>query len=166
MFRFLLGISIFCQCIILSFNTFAITPTFKVVQEIKFGNLILSTGSCRMSPADGRVSSFQGAFLCELPGEVQLGKYTIIANRDTQVQVKMLPNLDNGDGYTFNVWVGLVSDVAQAVILDNTEFVEINSGDSGIININVGGTLSVYSMLPAGQTFNFTYFPAIEWNEL
>jgi hypothetical protein len=166
MFRFLLSISIFCLCIILSLNTFAITPTFNVVQEIKFGSLILSTGSCRMIPSTGALISFQGMFLCDLPSESQVGKYTIIANPNKQVQVKMLPNLDNDDGYEFNARVNMVSDSEQKVIFNTTDFVEINSGDSGMINIDVGGDLTVYSLLPSGQTFNFTYEPAIEWNEL
>lgn len=166
MFRFLLGISIFCQCVVASFNTFAITPSFNVVQEIDFGNLILMTGSCRMVPSSGILIAFQGTFLCELPGDSQVGKYTIIANPNRQVQVKMLPNLDNGDGYMFNARVNMVSDSEQKVIFDTAAFVEINSGASGIINIDVGGDLTVYSILPSGQTFNFTYDPAIEWNEL
>jgi hypothetical protein len=149
-----------------SFNAFAITPSINLVQKINFGNLILSTGSCRMFPDNGVLTSFQGTFLCELPGDSRVGKYTIIANPNRQVQVKVLPNLDNGDGYSFNPRVNLLSDVGQKVIVNNTEFVEINSGISGIINIDIGGDLTVYSLLPAGQTFNFIYDPGIEWNEL
>jgi hypothetical protein len=149
-----------------SLNVFAITPTINLVQTINFGNLILSTGSCRMFPDNGVLTNFQGTFLCGLPGDSQVGKYTIIANPNRQVQVKVLPNLDNGDGYNFNPRVNLLSDIGQKVIVNNTEFVEINSGISGIININIGGDLTVYSLLPAGQTFNFIYDPGIEWNEL
>jgi hypothetical protein len=166
MFKRSLCFTLLCHFAMISFNVLAITPTFNFVQEINFGNLILSTGSCRMIPSSGTLISFQGTFLCDLPGDAQVGKYTIIANPNKQVQVKILPNLDNGDGYMFNARVNMVSDVSQKVIVDNTEFVEINSGSSGIINITVGGDLVVYALLPAGQTFNFVYDPAIEWNEL
>lgn len=167
MWKYYLQISIFLKFVILSFNVFAITPTFNLVQEINFGPLTLSTGSCRMLPSDGRIIAFEGSFLCDLPSNnTQVGKYTIIANPNKQVQVRFSRILDDGNGYRFNPRMNLVSDSNQTVIFNTTEFVQINSGDSGIININVGGDLTVYELIPPGQTINFVFENAIQWDEL
>lgn len=144
----------------------AITPTFNVMQDINFGNVTLTTGNCRMSAVSGALGPESGTFLCDLPGESQLGKYVIMANPDKIVQIKIKPNLDNNNGYMFNPKAVLKSDVQQKVIENNTEFVEINSGTSGMINITLGGVLTIYELLPAGTTFNFSYDDAIEWDEL
>ncbi len=144
----------------------AITPTFSVNQEINFGSVILTTGSCSMIPTTGALTYYQGMFICEFPKGAQNGSYTITANPNKIVQIKMKPNLDNGNGYMFNPKASVFSDVQQKVIYNNNDFVEINSGDSGIINIYLGGDLTVYNNIPSGQTINFTFDEAIEWNEL
>jgi hypothetical protein len=167
MFRLASLITIYCLSVTVSFNTWAITPTFNIVQEINFGPLTLATGSCRMLPLDGRIIAFEGTFLCDLPSDVrQKGKYTIIANPNKQVQFRFSRILDDGDGYSFNPRVNLISDSNQTVLFDTTEFVQINSGDSGIINIDIGGDLKVTELIPPGQTINFTFENAIQWNEL
>ncbi|WP_158968169.1 hypothetical protein [Paraglaciecola sp. L3A3] len=167
MCKYIFGISFYLNLTLMSFNVLAITPTFNLVQEINFGKLTLSTGSCRMLPADGRIIAFEGTFLCDLPSEGrQVGKYTIIANPNKQVQVRFKRILDDDNGYRFNPRMHLISDVSQKVIFDTTEYVQINSGDSGIINIDVGGDLTVYELIPPGQTINFVFDDAIAWNEL
>ncbi|MEP1449117.1 MAG: hypothetical protein ABJK37_23640 [Paraglaciecola sp.] len=166
MFRILLKISLLCQLAVLSMNSLALTPTFNVVQEIDFGRLTLGTGSCRMSPIDGSIVSFQGPFLCSLSGDVQPAKYVIVANPNHRLQVKVIPSLDNGDGFMFNPRVNMTNDVTSILIVDNTEFVEIDTGTSGIVHLDMGGDLTVYGSISSGQTFNFTYEAAIEWSEL
>ena len=147
-------------------SAFAITPTFHVNQEMDFGTLILSTGSCLMIATTGALTAFQGNFLCTLPDGSHNGNYTIIANPNKTVQVRILPSLDHGDGIVFNVRAFMSSDSESKGIVNKTDFVEIDSGASGIINIEVGGELFINSVFPAGQTKTFTFDGGIEWDEL
>lgn len=147
-------------------NALAITPTFFVNQEINFGILSLSPGSCLMIATSGAITTWQGDLICILPAGVQNGLYTITANPNKTVQIKVLPNLDNGNGITFNPRVYITSDSEAKGIINNSDFVEVNSGVSGVITIYLGGELSVSTMQISGQTINFNFEDAIEWNEL
>ncbi|MDN4503228.1 hypothetical protein QX776_12510 [Alteromonadaceae bacterium BrNp21-10] len=152
--------------LLFSHNALSLTPTFHMGQEINFGSIVLSTGSCSMIPTTGALTSHVGQFICEFQAGSQYGSYTITANPNKIIQVKMTPDLDNGSGYIFNPRASMFSDVASKVVHNNTDFVEINSGSSGIVNIYLGGELTVYSLPSAGQTINFSFDAAIEWNEI
>lgn len=166
MFKYL-TVLVFCiSSLFLHRTALAITPTFHVNQEINFGTITLSTGSCLMIATTGALTAFQGNFLCTLPDGSRKGNYTIIANPNKTVQVKITPNLDHGDGIIFNARAYMTSDSDAKGIINKTDFVEINSGTSGIINIDLGGELIINTVFPAGQTINFNFDGAIEWNEL
>lgn len=147
-------------------NASAITPTFFVNQEIHFGILSLSPGSCLMIATSGAITSWQGDLICILPGGSQNGLYTITANPNKTVQIKIPPNLDDGNGLTFNPRAYITSDSDAKGLVNNSEFIEIDSGASGVITIYLGGELSISTMQVSGQTINFNFDAAIEWNEL
>jgi hypothetical protein len=166
MFQLLSGIRASLILSTLSVSCWAITPSFNVNQEIDFGTVMPATGSCLMFPETGQLAPFQGNFVCTLPDGSQNGVYTIIANPNKQVQVKFLPSLDNGEGFVFNPRVSLVSDSDRKYIVNNIGFVNIDSGSSGIINLYLGGELTINSILPTNQTIQFNFADAIEWDEL
>ncbi len=147
-------------------SALALTPTLFVNQEIHFGALTPVIGSCLMIATTGALTSFTGQFLCISPDGSHNGNYTITANPNKIVQIKILPNLDNGNGVVFNARAYATSDNDAKGILNNTNFVEINSGTSGVINIDLGGELIISSIFPSGQTINFSFDAAIVWNEI
>jgi hypothetical protein len=144
----------------------ALTPTFYVVQEIHFGTVQPVSGSCSMTRETALVSAHQGQFICILPQDAKNGHYTITANSNKIVQIKIPPNLDDGNDIIFNPNVILKSDVENKVIYNNAEFQTIHSGTSGNIDIYMGGEITVSTTYSLGKTVTFSFLDIIEWNEL
>jgi hypothetical protein len=144
----------------------ALTPTFFTVQEIHFGTIQPVSGSCSMTRETAFVSAHNGQFICILSKEAKNGHYTITANPNKIVQIKFPPNLDDGNGVVFNPNVILKSDVENKVIYNNAAFQTIHSGTSGVINIYMGGEITVSTTYSMGQIITFSFPNAIEWNEL
>ncbi len=151
---------------VVSHSSFAITPTFNVMREIDFGRVFPATGSCRMNARTGVISAYIGQNICILTESVQTGHYTIIANPNKIIRVKVLPNHDTGDGIVFNPYIELISaGVPKEVIYNNIGFKEIDSGADGIVDLYMGGDLIVSTVYAYGQTVNFSFINAIEWHE-
>jgi hypothetical protein len=144
----------------------AFTPKFHVVQEIYFGTVQPVSGSCSMTRETAFVSAHLGQFICILPQDAMNGHYTITANSNKIVQIKIPPNLDNGNDIMFNPNVILKSDVENKVIYNNTEFQTIHTGTSGIIDIYMGGEITVSTTYSLGRIVSFSFPEVIEWNEL
>jgi len=150
----------------LSFQTMAIDPELVVVRNINFGTILPVVGSCRMIASTGAVSSYAGQYICLLTDSAQNGLYTIMANANKNIRVKVLPNLDNGDGYVFNPFIEIVSQgQATQVISNNIGFKSINSGADGLVNLYIGGDFVLNTSLANGQTIEFNFIDAIEWYE-
>jgi hypothetical protein len=164
MFRYLMAILLFS---IVSFNALAITPTISVVREIHFGTLLLGSGSCRMVASTGFLMSYSGPFICVLPEGSHNGRYTVTANPNKMIRFKILPNLNTGDGVVFDPYVELVSDgVPLQVISNDTAYIDINSGATGIVDLYVGGVLTVTGSYSHSQTVIFSFPDGIEWFEV
>jgi hypothetical protein len=144
----------------------AITPAFNVVRKINFGGVMPDIGSCRMSASTGVMISYIGQFICILPDSAQNGRYTINANPNKIIRVKVLPNQNDGNGIIFNPYIELISNgFTKEVIYNNVGFKQMNTGADGIVELYMGGDLRVNSVLPYGQTINFNFVDAIEWYE-
>lgn len=144
----------------------AITPTFTVVRDIHFGDVLPEVGSCRMSASTGVIISYIGQFICLLHDTAQNGRYTITANPNKTIRVKVLPNQNTGNGVIFNPYIELVSTgFTNEIIYNNVGFKQINSGPDGIVELYVGGDLKTSTTYPYGQTINFSFVDAIEWYE-
>lgn len=150
----------------ISHSALAITPTLNVVREINFGTVMPEIGSCRMSASTGVMISYIGQFICVLPENAQNGRYTIIANPNKVIRVKVLPNQNDGNGIIFNPYIELISSgFTKEVIYNNVGFKQMNSGSDGIVELYMGGDLRVNTELPYGQTISFSFVDAIEWYE-
>ena len=158
--------TLFTFSLAFSFPGHTITPTFNIVQTIKFGTVLPATGSCLMHPETAELFAFQGEFICALSESAQNGIYTIIANPNKDIAIRFTPNLDDGAGIIFNPRVQLESDTERKYILNNNNFVLIDSGDSGIVNLFLGGELSISEIFAFDQTISFDFVDAIEWNEI
>ncbi|AEP30356.1 hypothetical protein [Brumicola nitratireducens] len=162
-------IAVYCigtLALIFSAAGYTITPTFNIVQTIKFGTVLPATGSCLMHPETAELFAFQGEFICAISESAQNGIYTIIANPNKDIEIKVTPSLDDGAGIMFNPRVQLESDTERKYILNNNNFVIIDSGDSGIVNLFLGGELSISEIFAFDQTISFNFVDAIEWNEI
>lgn len=151
---------------LISSSAFAITPTFTVVREIHFGDVLTTPGSCRMSSSTGVIISYIGQYICLLHDTAQNGRYTITANPNKTIRVKVLPNQNTGDGVIFNPYIELISTgFTREVLYNNVGFKEINSGADGIVDLYLGGDLITSTVYSYGQTINFNFADAIEWYE-
>lgn len=150
----------------LSFKLFAITPTFTVVREIYFGVILPEPGGCRMLAGTGEIVTNDGQRTCILPQDSQSGLYTITANPNKTIRVSVQPNQDNGAGIIFNPYIELVSaGYATKIIFNNTGEQTINSGPDGIVDLYLGGDLSINTTFSFNQTITFNFVDALEWSE-
>jgi hypothetical protein len=147
-------------------SALAITPAFNVVREIDFGKVLPVPGSCRMSASTGIIISYIGQNICILTSTAQNGRYTIIANPNKIIRVKILPNQNTGNGVVFNPYIELVSTgFTKNIIYNNVGFKQINSGGDGIVDLYVGGDLTTSTTYSYGQKVTFSFVDAIEWYE-
>jgi hypothetical protein len=151
---------------VFSNGVLAITPTFVVVREINFGLVLPSPGSCRMIASTGAITSYVGQNICYLPDNSQNGRYTIMANPNKIIRVKVLPDQDTGDGVVFNPYIELIVEgVPGVVISNNVGYKSINTGATGIVELFLGGDLTVSGAYAYGQTVTFSFLDAIDWYE-
>jgi len=154
------------SALLVSYSIQAITPTFNFVQDIEFGTVLPTTGSCLMHPETAELFAYSGEFICSISEEAQNGIYTIIANPNKEIQVRFTPNLDDGSGIMFNPRVQMESDTERKYIVNNISFVSINSGDSGIVNLYLGGELTITTVFSFERIIPFNFVDAIEWDEI
>ena len=144
----------------------AITPALNVVRDIHFGDVLPIPGSCRMFASTGIITSYVGQYICLLHDTAQNGRYTIIANPNKIIRVKVLPDQNTGDGVIFNPYIEMRSvGFVKEVIYNNVGFKQINSGPDGIVDLYIGGDLTTSTTFAYGQTINFNFADAIEWYE-
>jgi hypothetical protein len=151
---------------IVSNSALAVIPAFNVVREIHFGNVMPVAGSCRMSASTGVIISYIGQNICILQETAHNGRYTIIANPNKIIRVKVLPNQNDGNGVIFNPYIEMVSTgFTKEIIYNNVGFKQINTGTDGIVELFMGGDLIISRTYPYGQTINFSFADSIEWHE-
>jgi len=139
-----------------------ITPYIVETQTLYFGNVIFVPGSCQMAYDTQVISNLTVQNICATSLGTT-GGYRIFANPNKQVQIKINSHTDSGNGIIYVPDGQLSSDVENTlVIADTTE--TINSGTSGIIDITLGGRLTINSTLSSLTLYNELY--DIEFNEL
>lgn len=144
----------------------AITPVFTVVREIYFGVILPAPGGCRMIAGTGSIVTNDGQRTCILPERSQNGLYTITANPNKIIRVSVLPNQDSGAGIIFNPYIEMVSEGFETkIIFNNTGVQTINSGVDGIVDLYLGGDLSINTTYGFSETIPFSFLDAIEWSE-
>jgi hypothetical protein len=150
----------------LSFELMAIPPTFTVVREIYFGVILPAPGGCRMIAGTGAIVTNDGQRTCILPEDSHNGLYTIMANPNKTIRVSVQPNQDDGAGIIFNPYINLVSDgFVTKIIFNNTGIQTIDSGPDGIVELQLGGDLTITTTFAYGQTIPFSFVDAIVWSE-
>ncbi len=149
-----------------SLNLSAVTPSFTIIRNIYFGVVLPDPGGCRMLAKTGDIVTNDGQRTCILPEDAQNGRYTIIANPNKTIRVSIQPNQDNSDGIIFNPYMQLESDgFTPKIIFNNTGDQTINSGPDGMVELYLGGDLTLTTTFPYNQTISFSFLDSIEWSE-
>jgi len=140
----------------------AITPYIVETRTLYFGHIVFMQGSCSMAYDSQVISNLTTSNICT-SSTGTTGTYQIFANPNTQVQIKLKSHGDNGNGVIYVPNGELISDFETALIIADTTKT-INSGASGIINITIGGRLTISSTLASSTSYNELF--EIEFIEL
>jgi len=130
----------------------AITPYIIETKTLSFGSVIFIPGSCQMAYNTQVITNLTTQNICTNSSGTA-GGYRIFANPNKQVQIKLNSHGDNGNGIIYVPDGQLVSDVASALIIADTTQT-INSGASGIIDITIGGRITINSVLASSSIYN------------
>ena len=140
----------------------AITPYIVETRTLYFGHIVFMQGSCSMAYDSQVISNLTTSNICT-SSTGTTGTYQIFSNPNTQVQIKLKSHGDNGNGIIYVPNGELVSDFETALIIADTTKT-INSGASGIINITIGGRLTISSTLASSASYDELF--EIEFIEL
>lgn len=144
---------------------YAITPSLNIDQEISFGQVMFTQGNCTMSHIDGEFSNTSPQNKCGGYGRGTPGRYVIIANPNKQIRIQLLQLSDLGNGYLFTPSGELVSDTETLTITPGIAQ-DIDSGTSGVVRINVGGSFFWSIQNTPNAVVNLIREDGIEWSEL
>jgi hypothetical protein len=147
----------------------AITPRFFISEEVNFGVILFRNGNCTMDKT-GQITDANPSIMCGnansgASGTYRAGEFTIIANPNKQVEIKINQLDDQGDGIIYIPGGELISDFETVIIKPNVKQ-SINSGSSGTIEIKVAGQLFIANELFTSTEYELTIEEGIEWNEL
>ncbi|PCH94050.1 MAG: hypothetical protein COB83_12610 [Gammaproteobacteria bacterium] len=135
-----------------SYAKAAIVPYIVETKSLYFGNIVFVPGSCLMAYDSQLISPLTPQNICTSTLGAA-GSYRIFANPNKQVQIKIKSHADSGNGIVYVPDGQLVSDVANALIIADTTQT-INSGVSGIIDITLGGRLTINNNLASSSTYS------------
>jgi len=127
-----------------------ITPYIIETRTLLFGEVIFIPGSCTMAHDTMVITNITAQNIC-VDGIGSSGSYRIFANPNKQVQIKINSHINSGNGIVYVPSGILESDVeSKNIIPDINE--TIDSGASGIINITLGGRLTINTILTPSST--------------
>lgn len=140
----------------------AITPYIIETKTLHFGELVFVSGSCSMAYNTQVITNLTSPDIC-INSIGTIGTYQIFANPNKDVQIKIKTHTDTGNGIVYVPDGELVSDFESALIIADTTKT-INSGASGIIDIAIGGRLTISSTLSSSSVYSELF--EIEFIEL
>ncbi|TWX67483.1 hypothetical protein [Colwellia sp. C1TZA3] len=152
--------------IVFSWSNIALSAAyFSTLDELSFGELMGFPGSCEMDALTGDIGNQTGSF-CLYDKKGTVGSYLIVSSAYKVISIKINRRMNSGDGITFiPSGVYQVSGEADIAILPD-QLQNINTGDTGILHIKLGGSLRSNQALSFSSLFTFTNIAGIEWDEL
>lgn len=154
----LLSLIVFC-----SFSLRA-EPYIVQVSTTSFGaQIVPQMGACEMAHDTSVLTNLSGN-LCTSTGTASRGHYKVFAAPSTTVRIVVRPHNDTGDGVVFAPDGVVFSDSTAPTAFVEHATTNIDSGVSGIVEIYVGGVLTLVSKPTNSTTYNFTY--EIDYSEL
>ncbi|WP_448567972.1 hypothetical protein [Thalassotalea ganghwensis] len=144
-----------------------IEPYINVTQIIDYGELLPLTGICHIDHDTKEVIDIAGN-VCPYPdtryGEP--GRYMLVGNPNTNMSIKIASRLNPGDGMSFAPdGIYQVNGRADIAIVAD-QFQTVNTGDTGVITIIIGGSLTIHSNLSFNNSYRVDIAQGIVFNEL
>lgn len=134
-------------------------PYLITSQILEFGELLGLIGTCHLD-FDTKELSDMGGRLCPFSYQRygEPARYTVVAEPGSQIEFRMIGLFSTSEGLSYEPeGVYVVNDLPD-VPIQVEKFQTIDSGDTGIINIHIGGTLTTLR----AQSFNSTFIIQIE----
>jgi len=140
---------------LVNFNSHA-TPFVVQASTTSFGaQIVPQTGACNMD-YDTSVLTNTAGYLCPSGGTGSRGHFRVFATPNTTVRIVVRPHNNSGDGVVFSPDGVIFSDSTPAISFVESATTNIDSGVSGIVEIYVGGILTLVSKPTSSTTYTFT----------
>jgi hypothetical protein len=142
-------------------------PFMNIIHNADFGELLGLPGSCVLDHSTNEVTDAGGS-LCPFADQRygEAGEYIIVATSNTNVTINISIRTDEGDGLNFvpsGVYqVNGESDISITATQDQTIF----SGNTGVITIVMGGTLTASNTLAYNASYSIELENGISFNEV
>jgi len=129
------------------------TPIMIEIQELDFDKIIPVSGRCSMNYSTGAVTNTSGSKMCNNSPVGQPGHYRLLVTTNTNYDIMLRRRTPvGGDGFTFIPQGKLISD-AETLDIIVDQFVTINSGALGEINIQFGGEFTAAVKPDGSRTY-------------
>jgi hypothetical protein len=119
------------------------------------GKIIPQTGACEMA-YDTSILTNTAGNVCTTGLRGNRGHFKVFATPNTTVRIVVRPHNDSGDGVVFFPSGVIFSDSSAPIDFVESATTNIDSGASGIVEIYVGGVLTLVSKPNTSTTYNFT----------
>jgi hypothetical protein len=130
-------------------------PFMVESSNTSFGAKILpGFGACDLAYDTSVLSNASGNICSGTTGS--RGHYKVFAAANTTVRIVLNAHNNSGDGLIFYPNGVVFSDSTAPIAIDGNT-IWIDSGTSGIVEIYVGGTLTLVSKPSVSKTYNFTF---------
>lgn len=139
-------------------------PFIIETSTTSFGaQIIPQTGVCDMAHDTSVVTKISGN-LCANGSTGSRGHYKVHATPNTTVRIVVRPHNNSGDGVVFSPDGVVFSDSTAAIAFVEHGVTNIDSGVSGIVEIYVGGSLTLVTKPTSSTTYVFTHI--IDYSEI
>lgn len=139
--------------LILSCST-SYASTVTQLDHLSFGELVPKAGFCELDPISGNISSPDNMCL----GNAQIAHYQIQSTANTQLIVRFNYIEDAAQGLSFAPKARLENDLGTSTLApiagSDTWFM---TGTDGVIDLYVGGTLTVSNALNGLNSYNLSF---------
>ena len=137
-----------------SVKVFAFADAIVQLDPLSFGEVVPKSGFCELDVADGSISSPDNMCL----GNAQLAHYRITSDPNINIIVRLNMVDDMDQGLRFAPKARLTNDIGTVTLAPIAGAdAWMMTGTDGVINIYVGGTLTISTSLNGLQAYNLTY---------
>lgn len=138
-------------------------PYIIQASTTSFGNQIVpSLGACDLAHDTSILNNTSGNICSAASGN--RGHYRVFAAPNTTVRIVVRPHNNSGDGVIFFPFGVVFSDSTGDIAYIENNTTNIDSGTSGIVEIYVGGTLTLVAKPSVSTSYNFTF--EIDFSEI
>jgi len=124
------------------------------IEALSFGDIVPKAGFCELDVADGSISSPDNMCL----GNAELAHYRITSDPNINIIVRLNMVDDVDQGLRFAPKARLTNDLGTVTLAPIAGAdTWMMTGTDGIIDIYVGGTLTIFNSLAGLQAYNMTF---------